>query len=786
VILGAGPKSRVLVTATVAYLLLGIAAVADLFVREAAVGVSPAAARWLSFAYAYWVAGTLVLLKLCVGGAMLRLPMFARLPLRPLERWLFAFGAGAFLLHAALLLLGLLGGLTLTGVLVLGVLGAVCGYLAFAPPTRMESALVKELLSAPREDQPPWPTWLRRFAALMTAAWLAPHFIQTLLPITDADAWMYHLPLAKRFLTVGLWHVDPYFPAFNFPGVASLFYAAFLLLDAEAAVVPYNFVCGLIILPMVYAIAIRFWSREAAVWAVLLAIACNVVWEVALTPRVDIQLTLYFLLACFAFLLWTATPEQSGYLLLLGMMVGMTLGVKFTAVVIPPLFLLAVAAVVVLTRRLPLAGLLGMVLFMLVPSSFWYARNLATLGDPVYPMLRHRLMYITDAGEMHAFAPLEARFRDRAPTPEAIEAALTAAGTRYFAETQPEEVEQPTHSLNLLTVILAPHWYEMKPFHTVTPYVLLMFCLPFASRDRPATWLFVLGVGFYAVLGSQHWVIRYPLPALMLFPVGAGIVLSQFAARDARRRSMSWRVVLALLTAAVTLTLLRDWRIIFANHPATQGSAALLPVILPFGVLTAIFLVCSTRPTSATTGAARWLLSLTALLVAVNITRDWSCEVMKVIGLRPAAYVWSGQESRWDYIKHAETTGIVNLTEELNQQISSGAINATDTMLMLGEYKGYLLQINYLPDNNFAGYRWRVEIMKAGGDPGILRQRLLDQGMRYILVNDAQIEWFQKGEPRLFNRKGVGFGLHYLNQLLQEKYARVVFGAAGMRILKIE
>src|SRR5262245_36128917 len=155
---------------------------------------------WLHRLYGFCVAGGFALLLVGVGRAVLLLPWLRDCRLTPSERALFGFALGACAASTALLVLALVAGLTLVGLSILGIVALISALIGFHRPTAKEEMT--------REGSP---RWLRACSLAVLGLWSVPHLIQTPLPNTDWDGAMYHLPLAERYLTTGVWAADPYF-----------------------------------------------------------------------------------------------------------------------------------------------------------------------------------------------------------------------------------------------------------------------------------------------------------------------------------------------------------------------------------------------------------------------------------------------------------------------------------------------------------------------------------------------------------------------------------------------
>ncbi len=93
----------------------------------------------------------------------------------------------------------------------------------------------------------------------------------------------------------------------------------------------------------------------------------------------------------------------------------------------------------------------------------------------------------------------------------------------------------PSRNLyDVFDIVTRPDRYAVKAHHAVSPFLLLLFALPFclraaATRRGPLLWVIGLALLLYLPLASQLGVVRYLLPLLPVFSVAAGVVLARFS-----------------------------------------------------------------------------------------------------------------------------------------------------------------------------------------------------------------------------------------------------------------
>ncbi|MEE2674708.1 MAG: glycosyltransferase family 39 protein [Myxococcota bacterium] len=465
----------------------------------------------------------LIVLQACAGARLLG--WLGVRDVRSHERALFGWAAGFSLTTALLMLLTLTGGVSGGGVWVaFGVMAA----LAWPAVREFAADAVRVARAADRTTKV-----TVSLAAIALVLWAMPLFVQTLLPNSDWDSALYHLPLAERYLDGSLWGRDPYFPAFSFAGAVNLHYAALLSLGLEAAITPLNYQINVLLLVATLAIGRRIGGRSSGLWTVAVFSTTPILWQLGVDPRVDGFLCLTVLLATYA-LLGFVKDGKDVHLKLAAVALGAALGCKYTA--LP--FVAAIGAVGIAYRAWGSTGsrglsrlLVTLVLLVAVPNAGWYIANLAIHGDPVFPMLRGNYIE-TSEGERVYLA--------RANTEEVPEHMQDADARRLLAALeQSPSTDAPSHLFDLWGLLSEPDLYAVKPNHGLGPLVLLSLALPLVLPRRPerrrgAILLWGLGWGGFALLGSQTNLLRYVAPVIPMLAAAAGLVIARVPLRGVR------------------------------------------------------------------------------------------------------------------------------------------------------------------------------------------------------------------------------------------------------------
>lgn len=462
-----------------------------------------------------------------VGHAVLRKLGWDRDFNGPAERLLFSIVTGFVVGDFVFLLLAQLGALNAISVAVFALSGIGLGIRSSPPRTVAAPGALKE--SAPGAL-----VW--GIAALLICLllyWLWPLLVQTALPNSDWDSALYHLPLAERYLAGEVWNSDPLFSANSFPGGVSLWYAALMAFELESGVIPLNFLVILLNLAAAFALAARLAGRRAGIWAVLVCSGVHVLWQQGVDPRVDGFLSLFVATSALGLVVWLKDTSKAAPLFLVSISLGAAIGTKYTGVFIAGAFVLAVLAAVALwperarsvltARNVSLCAAL-----LLLPNGAYYASNTMLHGDPLFPMLR---------GD---YFELDSRPGERIAMTGALDAKLaelpagSAVAMRAAELANVQKANPPANLFSLLDVYLRPQSYSTKPNHFVSPLLLLCLLLPFTlpkERTRRVGALALVGIGVvcFVGLGSQSNLIRYALPFLLLFAVGAALVIDRIS-----------------------------------------------------------------------------------------------------------------------------------------------------------------------------------------------------------------------------------------------------------------
>jgi hypothetical protein len=484
--------------------------------------------------------GFVVLLTAWSAGVGLRvLNRLGPRPEHPADALALAVPLGLGLLSLAVLGLGECGALDRSGLLWVAAFGAWFGcrqgWLPWVAGAKSScaGAEARATKTWPRPSKP----------SLIMGATLALTVLGTLLtalaPVTDGDALCYHLQVPKLFLARGAAVFDPDLHETVYPLLTELLYAVALEFRGPVACRLAQWVLGLVFAANVTALA-RPSLGARAWWAGTIALLVPAVSNGMSAPLNDVALAAFGTAALVA---WSRYHERPGRqaAVLAGLITGLSLGVKYPALVLAallgktiaarsyPRFCLSLWERLLWRRVFPTEDdaqepprrprLWHAILFMmtvLLTGGGWYLRAAWHTGNPVYPFFRHTF---GGAGLDEVLDPIK----------------------------RPMEVG----TWNLLTA-LRPLTLEPDRFdsfsHQFGPVFLLF--LPALLLERPprrVVGITALGYLFLIICLSQRQSTRF-----VLIAVGPlALAVAWLADRWWERRSLAGRVLVGVLLLAL-------------------------------------------------------------------------------------------------------------------------------------------------------------------------------------------------------------------------------------------
>jgi hypothetical protein len=224
------------------------------------------------------------------------------------------------------------------------------------------------------------------FLALYCGILLVLALLRALAPPAAWDGLVYHLTGPKTYLAAGYVSHPLDLPYLGFPQLMELLFTWGMGLAGERAAAPIHWFYSVL---SVFALVVagRRWLSGAAGWlAAAVLLSARSIVMLAGYPYVDLALLLYTTLAFWALghFLWSG-PQAQKWLLLSGVLAGLGLSTKYTALALP----LALALVLLVSRirnwRPAIRDVLLLGLVALFVWSPWLFKNLVLTGNPTYP-----------------------------------------------------------------------------------------------------------------------------------------------------------------------------------------------------------------------------------------------------------------------------------------------------------------------------------------------------------------------------------------------------------------
>ena len=451
----------------------------------------------------------------------------------PLHRLLLGLAVGAGILGTVFLALGAVGLLRPWAVLASAAAAALVAWRGVVGVPRTAAGAARELAADLRDAGVlalPW---------ALAAGVVALGLVMALAPVTDWDSLMYHLPVPAAWLESGWVHVPPDNLHASRTGLFQILYAVPLALGEHRAAALLSLAFAAATAGAVHVvIRDRFGTREALL-AGATTWAAAAVWFVAVTPRTDVALVLFLLLAHDALLRGIDSGARR-WLVLAGALLGLAVATKFQAVP----YILALLPLAWLDARADrggwpgTAGRIGWVaLAALVVAAPWLVRNIVLLGAPFYPLLAE-------------------------PVPQPWIAALApAGGVPALPEIMGQVVWRLTEPFNLYDFFLRPGRLSIEAEAAAYRPNFMLLALPLLllvrDRRRELLALAVPALLYLAILllGFPRANLRYMLPGVVPLAALGAVALVRVTARFRRGDIVLAALgIAALLPAALAAT----------------------------------------------------------------------------------------------------------------------------------------------------------------------------------------------------------------------------------------
>jgi len=358
--------------------------------------------------------------------------------------------------------------------------------------------------------------------------------LTALVPVTDGDALCYHLQVPKVFLWQGQVFFDPDLHETVYPLVTELLYAVGLMYRGPVACRLIAWILGLVFAANVSALA-RSVMGDRAWWAGVLALLVPAISNGMTAPLNDVTLAAFGTATLVAWLRFYDHPSFPN-VLLAGICAGLSLGVKY-----PALVLLGIIGLAILVQGLlaafarekvenfpqdPLSGQGGSLaspwhfsmfaMAAVLVGGAWYLRAWLYTGNPVFPYFRH----------VFGGAGLD----------EVLDVTKRA---------------MPVTFLNLLTVLgqmtLEPDRFDSFSHQFGPIFLWFLPALLWERAPRRVLKISAVGYGFLLLCVTQRQSMRFVLIALGPLSVGVAWLVESWW----KRKSVPSRALVGLLLLAL-------------------------------------------------------------------------------------------------------------------------------------------------------------------------------------------------------------------------------------------
>jgi hypothetical protein len=212
-------------------------------------------------------------------------------------------------------------------------------------------------------------------------------FFLALSPPKFYDVLDYHLGVPHQYILAGKIGYLPYSAISNYPLLIQMLYTLALIVKGGIAAKLTNYLIGVSAILTLYAIGKRFFKTPSPILASAILASSPAFIELLAVPTADLGFLFYTLLFLLLLLLWWDKGGRS-LLILAGVIAGLSLGTKYTAI----LYSLGLGGAFVFIkstrRRLLRGGLLHLLVFAGIAIAIfspWLIRNYLYTKNPIFP-----------------------------------------------------------------------------------------------------------------------------------------------------------------------------------------------------------------------------------------------------------------------------------------------------------------------------------------------------------------------------------------------------------------
>lgn len=367
--------------------LVGVLITAHLYVVDR----GPAYAGGLLFLnHVYDLAVTLILFAICIALGRIALRHLGLDIDESIADLAFSTVMGAGIIATLLLFLGSLGGLQKPTIALLLATTAILARGELRGLPRLLGQAIADLRAG--DDR------LSLFLVVATLG-VAAFFLVTLAlaPPSDWDSLMYHLQVPSDFLHQGRIYVPEDNLHVSRVGLVHMLYLPLLAAGSQAGPAVLSALLALVLALAVFSASRRLFGLLTGRLSLALFWGSTAIILVAITPRVDVSLTLFLLAAHYALLIALDSPnaDRRRYFYCSAVILGFAAGVKYHAIAYG-VGLAPLAIWVAFSRGRSRADALIQVLIfaglVVAAAAPWLAKNWLLLDAPLYPFFSERLL----------------------------------------------------------------------------------------------------------------------------------------------------------------------------------------------------------------------------------------------------------------------------------------------------------------------------------------------------------------------------------------------------------
>lgn len=358
-----------------------------------------------------------------------------------------------------------------------------------------------------------------------------------LLPTTDYDDASHQLELARVLLEYGDLRGWQEAPPWNYPAAMQLLYAIPLAFGVDAAA--RLFTLGLALSSV---LSMALFGRQAlnlgyGILAAYLFLSNTILWELAITSRVDLGVMVFSFATIRVYLL---SQRDEQWVRAFYLLAGMTAAIKLTGA------LMVTLPLVLMLKR----GKAKYLLFM-IPAAIFYGRNIVAFGTPIYPgkvSLQgiSRIEPLSSHG-LPLYQFVDKRFQDTSSEElfEALGPQVKPLGKAFM---KASFLGRATGKIgDVKDLLLNQGRFARKPYHYFNFLLILSCVVPLWWRCRwlrtpmlfSGLYLFVMSFGFH--------LFRYYLPALPWLSMSSAAVLESVVARKWKKAILYLSLLLGLV-----------------------------------------------------------------------------------------------------------------------------------------------------------------------------------------------------------------------------------------------